>query len=77
MSQKIAYNRSSWFLGRNGTFSANGIDARTLSTSVIVLQPVTSKNKLGRCEIAIPRDKRREVALAICPELASASPVTP
>lgn len=71
MSQKIKFNRDSWFLGRNGTFTVSGLDANTLSTGVIVLQPITSRNKLGRCEIAIPHDQRRAVALAICPELAT------
>ena len=45
------------FLGRNGMFKCKGIDVlATASKREVIIAPITSKNKIGRCEIWIPKE---------------------
>ena len=60
------------FLGRNGTGKCIGVHVMKfehLPNKDIALYPITSKGEDGRCMIQIPDNLRKEVALAICPEL--------
>jgi len=60
------------FRGRNGLFKCIGVCVVHYGyTPYLSIIPITSKDQLGAALIEIPMEKRREVALAICPELAS------
>jgi hypothetical protein len=48
----IPYAKDTQFLGRNGTFRATGLEI--YSSASVVLRPITSKGKTGRCGIEIP-----------------------
>ena len=41
------------FFGRNGTGRCTGIEIFH-NDGVVSLQPITSKNQVGRCEITVP-----------------------
>jgi len=49
----ISFSVPTTALGRNGEMQSHGLIATQLKTEVI-LQPVTSKNAIGRCYICIP-----------------------
>lgn len=56
------------FLGRNGFFNCVGVQIVENTVSLepaILLEPITSQNRVGRCRIEIPRSKAREVAEAL------------
>ena len=58
------------FLGRNGVGKCKGIHVyENQDKTEISLYPITSKDVDGRCRITFPVENRREIALAICPEL--------
>lgn len=42
------------FLGRNGFYRASGIQAEMIYDNMVVIEPITTKNKIGRCQIWIP-----------------------
>jgi hypothetical protein len=48
----IPYAKGAQFLGRNGTFRSTGLEI--YSAASVVLRPITSKGKTGRCGIEIP-----------------------
>jgi len=54
---KINYNKQVNFTGRNGYFKQTGLDIMELSHSnTIMLAPITSQGKIGRCDIEIPKE---------------------
>jgi hypothetical protein len=51
----VAFTKQATFLGRNGMFKSKGLIATKLKQdNEIVLEPITSRNVVGRCHIAIP-----------------------
>jgi len=56
----MKFTRPTTFLGRNGVFTATGMEVSVyLSPSnqnLVILEPVTSKDIIGRCNIEIPRE---------------------
>jgi len=56
-------NRKTIFLGRNGTFKCIGVVIwRSVDRERIIIEPITSKNKFGRCTIVIPgKDLKRVI----------------
>jgi len=52
----IYLNKNGRFLGRNGEFKTIGINAFLFSDDMVVLEPVTSKDRIGRCYIMIPKE---------------------
>lgn len=64
----IKYSITRNFLGRNGVYSCKGIEITDMNRPkdnskypYIMLEPITSKNKIGRCFIEIPRENIQEV----------------
>lgn len=56
------FNRLTNFTGRNGYFTAKGIEAYPMHhNQTIMLTPITSKGKLARCDIQIPIENLEEV----------------
>lgn len=54
----MKFSKPTTFLGRNGMFAATGLEINPYLTadnhSVVVLEPVTSRGVIGRCNIEIP-----------------------
>jgi hypothetical protein len=49
------YENTGNFLGRNGFFKATGLNLlTTVDEKHVVIAPITSKGKVGRCEMWIP-----------------------
>lgn len=52
---EIKLKTQTTFFGRNGTFKCTGFYMyKEKGSNVINIYPVTSKNRIGRCSIAIP-----------------------
>lgn len=56
----MKFTKTTDFLGRNGMFTATGLEITACITtgnnSVITLSPITSKEQIARCFIEIPRE---------------------
>lgn len=57
----IKFNRIATFLGRNGYFKSKGLLVSVVEPNVY-LTPMTTKNLMARCEIAIPKENTPAVA---------------
>jgi hypothetical protein len=54
-AKRIDFASNATFLGRNGEFISTGLDIVGLSfASEVMISPITSKNKIGRCNLCIP-----------------------
>lgn len=60
MNKQIHFTRTTSFLGRNGCFKATGLTIFKLD-DVLQIYPVTSKDKLGKCNICIPQSSVPEL----------------
>ncbi len=56
----IVFKNPTFFLGRNGTFTATAIQMFKTSNGHLWINPVTSKGKAARCEIVIDKDAIKE-----------------
>lgn len=57
MTKQITFKRITNFTGRNGYMKQSGIDILPLSYSQsILIAPITSKGKVGRCDMEIPKE---------------------
>ena len=54
MNRQIHFTKTTSFLGRNGCFKATGLTIFKLG-DMVQIYPVTSKDKLGKCNICIPQ----------------------
>lgn len=63
--EKFYFETESWFLGRNGRFRARGLHIYKEENSNIVISPITSKNQVGRCDIAVPEESLEEFINAL------------
>lgn len=61
---RIPFSKTAQFLGRNGKFSASGLGIYP-ETDRIVLLPITSKARMGRCEIEIPKEDLQTIIIAL------------
>jgi len=56
----MKFTKTTTFTGRNGCFKATGLELSVYlkpnNDSVIVLEPITSRDIIGRCQIEIPRE---------------------
>lgn len=52
----MKFTKTTSFLGRNGCFKATGLELSTAGSKSVILEPVTSKDEIGRCFIEIPRE---------------------
>lgn len=52
-TKDIKYDRTVYFMGRNGYFKASGVEIYAYD-EVVILQPTTSRGETGRCSIEIP-----------------------
>jgi hypothetical protein len=52
------------FLGRNGTFKCRAVEV-SANQNDLYLQPITSRDLVGRCLICIPRSQAKALAKAI------------
>lgn len=64
MSTQVKFNRNVNFIGRNGAFKCIGLEIANIQ-GVIVIEPITSKGQVGRCQIEIPQESVNEVVNAI------------
>ena len=56
-TEKMNYTELSYFLGRNGTFKQDGISiTQYYDNQTIYIEPITSKNQIGRAFITIPKE---------------------
>ena len=53
MKNKIMFNKTASFLGRNGCFKSVGIVVFRSSDGVNIC-PITSKGEIARCKIEVP-----------------------
>ncbi len=63
--ETIYFKRNTKFLGRNGKFNCSGLhftDNRLVGEDNISIEPITSKDLVGRCRIEIPREEVLKVA---------------
>ncbi len=71
----MKFTKTTTFTGRNGCFKATGLELSVYlkpnNDSVIVLEPITSRDIIGRCQIEIPR----EDIPALIAELQALNPV--
>jgi len=51
----INFNQATYYIGRNGTGTQQGIALREISGGIVMLWPVNSKDKLANCHINIPK----------------------
>jgi len=56
MEKNVKFTRPGKFTGRNGYFKASGINIIDISDDMIMIAPLTSRNKIGRCDISIPKE---------------------
>jgi hypothetical protein len=54
--EKLIYERTTYFLGRNGYFKQQGIDVFDTGYN-IELRPITSKGLIGRSVLTIPKEE--------------------
>jgi len=57
MLKTIFFKKTTSFLGRNGEFKCKGISIASIGTpkpEYILIEPITSKDTIGRCSIRIP-----------------------
>ena len=55
MQLQIGWNRTTNFTGRNGYMQCKGMDVLTLpGSNSVMLSPLTSRGKVGRCDIEVP-----------------------
>jgi len=55
--RKIMLSKTVGFRGRNGYFKCIGFEiTKYVGDSIIYLNPITSKNTIGNCQIEIPLD---------------------
>ena len=55
MFKEIKFNKQTRFLGRNGVFKADGLQLNiTGEGQEIMIEPITSQGKIGRCTLWIP-----------------------
>ncbi len=60
MTNKVLFTRKEgilpYFLGRNGMFRSTGVEVTVfqLGSGLVWIEPVTSKDKAGRCRIEVP-----------------------
>jgi len=55
MSAKLTWKRTTNFTGRNGFLKCNGLDLlKMIHNKSILISPITSKGKIGRCDIEVP-----------------------
>lgn len=62
--RRLMFTEETTFLGRNGSFRQAGL-AVSLGDHDLVLEPVTSKVQVGRCELRIPKQDLPDFMLAI------------
>jgi len=53
MNSEILFSKQTTFTGRNGTFKCKGFQLFECG-DYVVLEPVTSKGKIGHCALRIP-----------------------
>ena len=54
-SKKIYFSKQTRFIGRNGYFKCIGLELTKYDgENIIYVEPITSKNKLGNCQLEIP-----------------------
>lgn len=57
MISELKFSTETFFTGRNGTFKAIGLKIwYEENVDVFTISPITSKGKIGRCSIDIPKD---------------------
>ncbi len=64
VTNRIKFNYNRTFLGRNGGFHQSGLEITNIDTATypsILLEPITSKNKTGRCFMEIPKENIQEL----------------
>jgi hypothetical protein len=49
-------NHRSWFEGRNGCFNSKALDVLQTDNGSLIIQPITTKDQIARCAIALPND---------------------
>jgi len=64
MTKEINWEKNTGYLGRNGSFKCNGLSIYHGNDEVF-LEPITSKGKIGRCYIRIPKDKLKDFVAAL------------
>lgn len=65
MSGSVYFGKETWFTGRNGLFKARGISMWNDSDGNIVISPITSKDRIANCDIAITRESVSDVIRAL------------
>jgi hypothetical protein len=63
-TKTINFKQQVTFTGRNGTFKCVGVEVWELSNRVTI-SPITSKGKIGRCDIDIPLENLGEFINAL------------
>ena len=58
---EIKFKTESYFLGRNGMCKCNGLNISQTFSVGIIIEPITSKNQIGRSAISIPKDSIQEL----------------
>lgn len=67
--EPLIFTEQTKFLGRNGICKCNGVNITLCdsekNTKVVVLEPVTSKMLIGRCNIEIPKADLKRFILTL------------
>lgn len=59
--KRIELKRPTHFLGRNGVFKCIGIDLLLRTDGKIEISPITSQDKIGRCNVSIFKEDLPEL----------------
>lgn len=65
-TKRIMFSQQTGFKGRNGYFKCNGFELTNFNNeNIIYIEPITSKNVTGNCQLEIPLEDIEEFIAAL------------
>ena len=64
-TKDIKFKKLTYFTGRNGFCNMSGVRVTRFDGGNLLLEPFTSRNKIGRCELVIDKDSVDDLIAAL------------